>query len=223
MIGGEAGMPTARLCKLIGMPEWTCRRWQAKAKHEQPPKGPWPQPAREAARPLVTKHALAKPEWGHRKIWAMTRHDGHKVSQASVLRLLRDNGLILPAEYRHGATATDVGVGRILESPALKVRCFTACGMRVSDRHGKRSRYCLRAGIAWMTISSPLLKTRTTVSSSRALVSKPRRSSRCGGPSSRGSIQSAHSAACTASSAEMPCFSALAWTFTPRSGPAQPG
>jgi hypothetical protein len=28
---------------------------------------------------------------------------------------------------------------------------------------GKRSRYFLRAGIAWMTISSPLPKTRTTV------------------------------------------------------------
>ncbi|WP_223172722.1 IS3 family transposase [Microbacterium sp. NIBRBAC000506063] len=50
--------------------------------------------------PLVVAHALAKPEWGHRKIWAMTRHDGHKVSQATVLRLLRDDGLILPSEYQ---------------------------------------------------------------------------------------------------------------------------
>lgn len=46
------------------------------------------------------KHALAKPAWGHRKIWAMTRHDGHKVSQATQLRLLRDDGLILPSEYQ---------------------------------------------------------------------------------------------------------------------------
>ena len=30
----------------------------------------------------------------------MVRHDGHRVSQASVLRLLRDDGLILPAEYQ---------------------------------------------------------------------------------------------------------------------------
>lgn len=95
----EAGMSTARFCRLIDMPERTWRRWQAKAKRAEPPKGRWPQPVRQAARPLVTKHALAKPEWGHRKIWAMTRHDGHKVSQATVLRLLRDDGLILPSEY----------------------------------------------------------------------------------------------------------------------------
>lgn len=43
------------------MPERTWRRWQAKAKQEQPPKGPWPQPARDAARDLATKHALKHP------------------------------------------------------------------------------------------------------------------------------------------------------------------
>lgn len=85
----EAGMSTSRFCRLIDMPERTWRRWQSKARQQQPPKGPWPQPARDAARPLVTGHALAKPAWGHRKIWALTRHDGHKVSQATVLRLLR--------------------------------------------------------------------------------------------------------------------------------------
>ncbi|WP_230297938.1 hypothetical protein [Actinomyces provencensis] len=68
MICIEAGMSAARLCKLIDMPERTWRRWQAKAKREQPPKGPWPQPARDAARPLVVKHALAKSAWGHWKI-----------------------------------------------------------------------------------------------------------------------------------------------------------
>lgn len=36
----EAGMSTARFCKLIDMPERTWRRWQAKARQEQPPKGP---------------------------------------------------------------------------------------------------------------------------------------------------------------------------------------
>ncbi|MDO5678584.1 MAG: hypothetical protein Q4G35_13900, partial [Propionibacteriaceae bacterium] len=30
----------------------------------------------------------------------MTRHDGHKVSQATVLRLLRDEGLLLASEYQ---------------------------------------------------------------------------------------------------------------------------
>ena len=82
------------------MPERTWRRWQAKARQGQGPKGPWPQPARSAARDLVVGHALAKPAWEHRKIWALTRHDGHKVSQATVLRLLRDEGLLLASQYQ---------------------------------------------------------------------------------------------------------------------------
>jgi transposase InsO family protein len=100
VIRAEAGMSTARFCTLIDMPERTWRRWQAKARAGQPAKGPWPQPARERARQLVLKHALAHPAWGHRKIWAMVRHDGHMVSQATVLRILRDEGLILPAQYQ---------------------------------------------------------------------------------------------------------------------------
>mgnify|MGYP002074954591 CR=1 FL=1 len=93
-------MSTARFVKLIDMPERTWRRWQAKARQDRRPKGPWPQPARTAARDLVVGHALAKPAWGHRKIWALTRHAGHKVSQATVLRLLRDEGLLLASEYQ---------------------------------------------------------------------------------------------------------------------------
>ncbi|WP_460581601.1 transposase, partial [Humibacter ginsengisoli] len=93
-------MPTARFVKLIGVPERSYRRWQAKAKQARPPKGPWPQPARTAARPLLVRHALEHPAWGHRKVWAMVRHDGHRVSQSTVLRALRDEGLLLPAEYQ---------------------------------------------------------------------------------------------------------------------------
>jgi hypothetical protein len=96
----EAGMSTTRFCQVIDMPERTWRRWQAKARAGGRPKGPWPRPARTAAAELVRKHALAHPAWGHRKIWAMVRHDGHVVSSASVLRLLREEALILPAEYQ---------------------------------------------------------------------------------------------------------------------------
>lgn len=96
----EAGMSTARFCQLIDMPERTWRRWQAKAKQGRPPKGPWPRPARAAVRDTVIRHASAHPAWGHRKVWAMTRHDGHRVSQATVLRLLRDEGLLLEANYQ---------------------------------------------------------------------------------------------------------------------------
>ncbi|HEX8858879.1 MAG TPA: IS3 family transposase [Actinomycetes bacterium] len=100
MIRAEAGMSTARFCELTGMPERTWRRWQARAAAGLQPKGPWPRPARGAALELAREHALAHPAWGHRKIWAMIRHDGHVVSEATILRLLRDEGLILPASYQ---------------------------------------------------------------------------------------------------------------------------
>lgn len=100
MIRVEAGMSTARFCRLFDMPERTWRRWQVRARAGHRPKGPWPQPARDAATALATKHALAHPAWGHRKVWAMVRHDRHVVSQATVLRLLRDERLIVPAAYQ---------------------------------------------------------------------------------------------------------------------------
>jgi len=75
-------------------------RWQAKARAGRAAKGPWPRPARHSAKEVALKRALVHPAWGHRKIWAMVRHDGHVVSEATVLRLLRDEGLILPARYQ---------------------------------------------------------------------------------------------------------------------------
>lgn len=101
MIRTEAGMPTARFCQLFGVPGRTWRRWQARARAQARGKGPWPRPVRHGpAREAVIGHALAHPAWGHRKVWAMARHDGHEVSAATVLRLLRDEGLILPAAYQ---------------------------------------------------------------------------------------------------------------------------
>ena len=100
MIRVEAGMSTTRFCALLDMPERTWRRWQAHARAGRPAKGAWPRPARDGVRDAVLGHALAHPAWGHRKIWAMVRHDGHQVSESTVLRLLRDEGLILPAAYQ---------------------------------------------------------------------------------------------------------------------------
>ncbi len=97
MIRVQAGMSTAGFCRLIDMPERTWRRWQAKTRAGgAPAKGPWPRPARSAARELADKHALAHPAWGHRKVWAMVRHDGHVVSEATVLRLLECGHLLWP-------------------------------------------------------------------------------------------------------------------------------
>lgn len=40
---------------------------------------------------------------GHRKLWALTRYDGHAVSQATGLRVLHEEGLVLPADYSGNA------------------------------------------------------------------------------------------------------------------------
>ena len=93
-------MPTARFCSLIGMPERTWRRHQSRARADRATEGPWPRPVRARVREAVRAHALAHPAWGHRKVWAMVRHDGHAVSQATILRLLRDEDLILQATYQ---------------------------------------------------------------------------------------------------------------------------
>lgn len=100
MIRISAGMPTSRFCQVIGVPERTWRRHQARARAGARAKGPWPRPVRESVREAARRHALAHPAWGHRKVWAMCRHDGHRVSQATVLRLLRDEGLLLEANYQ---------------------------------------------------------------------------------------------------------------------------
>ena len=80
-------MSTTRFCALIDMPERTWRRWQARARAGPSAKGPWPRPARD--RPAATHHALAHPTWGHRKIWALARYDGHVVSASTVLPYLQ--------------------------------------------------------------------------------------------------------------------------------------
>ena len=42
MIRVEAGMPTARFVRLIGVPERSYRRWQQRQRDGKPVKGPWP-------------------------------------------------------------------------------------------------------------------------------------------------------------------------------------
>jgi len=95
-----AGMPTTRFCQILGVPERTYRRWQARQRTGQPTKGPWPRPARDRSREVVTGLAGKHPAWGHRKIWAMARHAGHQVAMSTVLRILDDEGLLLKADYQ---------------------------------------------------------------------------------------------------------------------------
>jgi putative transposase len=54
----------------------------------------------DAVEALAAKYAEAWPAWGHRKIAALMRADGHSVSTSTVQRALRRRGLLLPVGYR---------------------------------------------------------------------------------------------------------------------------
>jgi putative transposase len=72
----------------------------ARLRSEQAEKGPWPAPRVDAAEALAAKYAADWPAWGHRKIAALMRADGHEVSTSTVQRALRRRGLLLPRGYR---------------------------------------------------------------------------------------------------------------------------
>jgi putative transposase len=49
---------------------------------------------------VVHAYALRYPAWGHRKIWALTVADGHRVSMRTVHRLLAERGLLNGRRYQ---------------------------------------------------------------------------------------------------------------------------
>jgi len=51
-------------------------------------------------RDAVIAIAERYPAWGHRKVWALARHDGYAVTPSTVLRILDDAGLLLKADYQ---------------------------------------------------------------------------------------------------------------------------
>jgi putative transposase len=114
-------MPTSRFCAITGVPERTYRRWQARHRAGQPVRGPWPAPVTEAVEPYVVKHAEAHPAWGHRKIWALCRYDGHQVSPSTVERIMRRRGLLQArnntAEVRQWAAARRAAFAQVPTGP----------------------------------------------------------------------------------------------------------
>ncbi|WP_280331409.1 integrase core domain-containing protein [Nocardia wallacei] len=93
-------MPVSRFARLAGIPERTYRRRRARLRGGAPPCGPWPAPKVERFEPIAAKYANEWPAWGHRKIAAMMRADGHEVSTSTVERALRRRGLLLPRGFR---------------------------------------------------------------------------------------------------------------------------
>lgn len=85
---------------MIGVPQRSYRRWQAKARNGNPPKGPWPAPVVDAIEPVAAKYAADWPAWGHRKIWGLMRADGIHTSMSTVERAMRRRGLLQPVDYQ---------------------------------------------------------------------------------------------------------------------------
>lgn len=95
-------MPVSRFAALAGIPERTYRFRLARFREggAPPVKGPWPAPVVDVVEAMAAKYAADWPAWGHRKIAAMMRADGHQVSDSSVERALRRRGLLLPQGFR---------------------------------------------------------------------------------------------------------------------------
>jgi len=77
------GTPVSRFARLAGIPERTYRRRLARLRAEDVDKGPWPAPRVDAIEALAAKYAADWPAWGHRKVAAMMRADGHAVSTSA--------------------------------------------------------------------------------------------------------------------------------------------
>jgi putative transposase len=100
VIRRHAGLSVQRFCALAGIPRPTWYRQRARALGGRPAKGPWPQPARRRVEVVVHASALNYPAWGHRKIWALTLADGHRVSQSTVHRIMLERGLLPARRYQ---------------------------------------------------------------------------------------------------------------------------
>lgn len=95
-----AGLPVSRFARLADIPERTYRRRLTRLRDGEPGKGPWPAPRTDVVEPIAAKYAQDWPAWGHRKIAALMRADGHDVSDSTVERALRRRGLLLPLGFR---------------------------------------------------------------------------------------------------------------------------
>lgn len=99
MIRVEGGVGVRSFCARLGIPRSTWYSWR-EAHLDGRALRRWPAPVVDALEEPAAVQAHAWSAWGHRKIWAMLRADGVRVSQSSVYRALKRQGLVLPARYQ---------------------------------------------------------------------------------------------------------------------------
>ncbi len=75
--------------------------------------------------PAARAYALELPQWGHRKIAALMRADGHHAPESTVLRALRDAELTLPAGHlRQSRKLAGARREAFLEPPSRRNRVW---------------------------------------------------------------------------------------------------
>ncbi len=101
MIRTDAQLSVSRFAELIGVPRRTYTWRLARHRAGDPVRGPWPAPIVDRIEPLVEKYAQDWPAWGHRKVHAIIRVDGHRVGSASsVARAMGRRDLLQPVAYQ---------------------------------------------------------------------------------------------------------------------------
>jgi putative transposase len=98
LIRREGSMSVRRFLARLGIPRSTWYYWRAGALHDRPVRR-WPAPVVDALAAQAAETAHRYAAWGHRKIWAMLRADGVRVSVSSVERALRRQELLQPRRY----------------------------------------------------------------------------------------------------------------------------
>jgi putative transposase len=112
-----ASLPVSRFTALARIPRRTYHRRLARSRDGDPVKGPWPTPRVDDVEAVAAKYAEAWPAWGHRKIAALMRADGHTVSTSTVERALRRRGLLLPRGFRADRKSWAVIRRRVFRDP----------------------------------------------------------------------------------------------------------
>ena len=92
-------MPVARLVRRLSIPSSTWYYWRSCELAGRPAKR-WPTPVLDAIEEPAAELCGRYSAWGHRKIWAMLRADGVRVSASSVARAMKRRDLLLPVRYQ---------------------------------------------------------------------------------------------------------------------------
>ncbi|MDA8203926.1 MAG: DDE-type integrase/transposase/recombinase [Chloroflexi bacterium] len=120
----EGSVPVRRFLRRLGIPSSTWYHWRAAHLHGRTLRR-WPAPVVDAIEEAAAAQAHRWSAWGHRKIWAMLRADGVRVSRSSVLRALARRKLLLPARYQAERRALAVARRALfVEAPSRRNRVW---------------------------------------------------------------------------------------------------